>query len=504
MLPLLTPEEMAAADAATISSGVPAEVLMERAGRAVARAAIRLMGGRYGKRVVIVCGKGNNGGDGFVAARVLARHGASPDVLLVHGEPRRGAALHHFSLLMTEGLVVRDFSPVLLEGADLIVDAIFGTGFSGAPEGDVERAIAAINGSGAKVLAVDIPSGVDGATGATPGAAVNADATLVIEAQKIGIATGPGSAHAGAIELVGVGIALRDARTQLAEEEDVRRVLPVRDASAHKGSTGSLAVMAGSVRMAGAAVLTCRAADRAGAGYVRLGSVKPVKDVVAIRLPEVLCTDIGQAWSEASARDFMEVAERSDAVAFGPGIGTGGGEKAAVLHMVAAAETPLLLDADALNNIAGLTGPLKARSAPTILTPHPGEMGRLLDVDISEVQADRVAAARRAAEMYGAIVLLKGPRSVVAHPDGRVVINPTGSAALATAGSGDVLTGAIGAFLAAGVEAFEAAWAGAFMHGRAGEVAGRLTTTGVVAWDLAESLPAARASVMTPGANLSQ
>lgn len=498
MLPLLTPEEMVAADQATISAGVSAEVLMERAGRAVARATIRLAGGRYGKRIALVCGRGNNGGDGFVAARMLARRGASVAVLLVQGPPREGPALSHFRALEENGIPVVAFASARLEAADVIVDAIFGTGFSGAPEGVVLEAIEAINASSASVLAVDIPSGVDGGTGWCPGAAVAADETLAIEAQKIGVASGPGSVSAGRVEIAPIGISLPSPKAWLVEDDDVRRALPNRPASAHKGSTGAVAVMAGSVAMAGAAVLTCRAADRAGAGYVRLGSLTPVKDVLSVRLPEVLATDLGEAWSVDAVRRFTEQIDRSDALVIGPGMGTGGGERSAVVEALGSSDRPIVLDADGLNNIAGVSAPFSGRDGGTVMTPHPGEMGRLLGEEVREIQRDRVAAARRAAERFGCVVLLKGPRTVIADPSGKVVLDPSGTAALATAGSGDVLAGVIAAYLAAGTDPFKAAWLGAFIHGRAGGVAGKVAAAGVVAWDIAEALPAARASVLDP------
>lgn len=495
MLPLLSPEEMAAADAAAISSGTAAGELMERAGRAVARTALQMAGGRYGKRVVIVCGKGNNGGDGFVAARILKGQGVGVTVFLVDGAPGSGPAANHLRLMEGSGVAATDFDPAALREADVVVDAIFGTGFSGAPEGDIARVIEAVDRCGTPVLAVDIPSGVDGATGVCRGVAVRADITLAIEAQKLGTASGPGSIAAGRVMVAPIGIALSEVQAHMLEAADVAGKLPRRDASAHKGSTGGVAILAGSGAMPGAAVLTCRAADRAGAGYVRLASLSAVKDVVSVKLPEVLITDLGEKWSSEAVAAFQGDIERSDALAIGPGIGTGEGQRAAVFSVLRDRPHPIVVDADALNNIAGADRPTDSGSGGQVMTPHPGEMGRLLGIDTDEVQADRFSAARRAAERFGSVVLLKGARTIVAEPSGRLVVNPSGSSALATAGSGDVLTGAIAALLAAGLAPFEAAWVGAFLHGRAGEIAGRVSPTGVVAWDIAEALPAAWTSL---------
>jgi NAD(P)H-hydrate epimerase len=410
--------------------------------------------------------------------------------------------MHHFALL-GGGIKVVDFAAQHLEGADLIVDAVFGTGFSRLPEGAARSAIEAINASGAPVLSVDTPSGVDGTSGEHRGVAVEASETIAIEAQKVGTASGLGSTLAGEVTVARIGIGLPNVRIHLAEESDVASVLPARDTDAHKGSAGSVAILAGSRGMGGAAVLACRGAARTGAGYVRLGSVSSEREMVAERLPEVLTFDLGDGWSAQAAERFGREIERSDVLALGPGFGTGDGAKAAILAALAMCSLPVVVDADGLNNLVDEAGALD-RNPPTVITPHPAEMGRLLGLGTEEVQRDRVATARRAASELGCVVLLKGARSVIADPSGRVVINPSGSPALATAGSGDVLTGVIAALLASGLEAFEAGWAGAFLHGRAGELAGNLTPDGVVAWDVAEALPQARASLLRRPTNLAE
>ena len=500
MQPLVSPQEMARADEAAISAGTPAEVLMERAGRAVARSAIDVAGGRYGKSALVVCGKGNNGGDGFVAARRLSQEGLKVSCVLVgDASDVKGAAAHHLAELRRAGITVANFDPAsAARRYDVVVDALLGTGSSGSPRADAAAAIRFMNESG-PIVAADIPSGVDGLTGEVPGEAVDAEVTVAIERQKLGSALAPGFDRAGEVTVAPVGIPVTGENAFLLTAADVGRVIPGRGAMSHKGSTGSVAVVAGSKDMSGAAVLSARAADRAGAGYVRVGTVASVRAVVAERLPEALVTDLGDDWDEGSWSSFRHEAGRSDALLIGPGLGTGGAAESLVDIALTETEHPLVLDADGLNVIAGRDGALKARRRPTVLTPHVGEMARLLGIENAEVLADTLGVARRAAETFGCVVLLKGARTVVAQADGRAVVNPIGSPALATAGSGDVLGGVIVAFLAAGLEPFDAAWAGAAVHGRAGELAAaERGTTGVVAWDVAEAVPLALRTLRAP------
>lgn len=501
MQPLVSPQEMASADAAAISAGTPAEVLMDRAGRAVARAAIEVAGGRYDRRALVVCGKGNNGGDGFVAARRLLQEGVKVTCVLVgDASDLPAAAQHHLRRFRRAGGLVRPLDPSSLDGRrfDVVIDALLGTGSRGAPQGDYAAAIKTINAAGS-VVAVDIPSGVDGATGSIAGEVVDAGVTVAIQRQKLGTALAPGSSVSGKVVVVPIGIQLGDADVHLVESSDVRRVIPQRGAMAHKGSAGSVALLAGSPHMTGAAVLAARAADRSGAGYVRVGTVTSARQVIESRLPEALVSDLGENWGGDPWARFEDETQRSDALIVGPGLGDGDAARALVEAAVNATSLPLLLDADGLNVVAKAKGLLDGRSAPTVMTPHVGEMARLLGIEAREVLTDTLSAARRAAEKFGSVVLLKGARTVVARPDGRAVVNPHGSPSLATAGSGDVLSGVIGALLAEGLDPFAAAWAGAAIHGRAGEIcADGRGTRGVVAWDVAEALPLSLSSFSLP------
>ena len=495
MKPLLSPREMAAADEATIASGTPGFVLMERAGRAVARATIALAGRRYGTRVAIVCGKGNNGGDGFVAARVLHREGVAVRCLLLAEESEyEGDAAAHLRAMSRAGVKPRPFETHSLSHHDVVVDAIFGTGFRGRAEGRPAKAIEAINSNGARVLAVDIPSGVAGDTGAVEGPAVSANVTVAIAAQKLGTVLQPGAGRAGRVEVVDIGIELGDASLHLPEPSDIGAMLPARSVDAHKRSTGSVLVLAGSDGMSGAALLTSRGAARMGAGYVTLVSTSYVDHAKKSLIPEAvsrIVADHSELGPEVLA-EFDDDFDRADAVALGPGLGTGPRQQALVEAALEAIDVPLVLDADGLNVLAEDAAALRKRTSPTVLTPHPGEMATLLKLSSKDVQADRVGVARRAASDLGCVVVLKGAGSIVADPEGPAVVNPTGGPELATAGTGDVLTGVIGALLAEGLDPASAAAAGVFVHGLAGGVAGvSAGGRGIVAWDVAEALPAA-------------
>ena len=374
MLPLVSPQEMAAADQRAISAGTPAEQLMDRAGRAVARAAIEEAGGRYGKSALVLCGPGNNGGDGFVAARRLAQEGLKVTCMTVTGTPKDlpGAAAHHLAELRGAGVRVRSFDPSAARGRfDVVIDAVLGTGSHGAPEGIFAAAIRSMNAAG-PVVSADIPSGVDGATGAVPGEAVHAQVTVAIECQKWGTALSPGAAHAGRVVVAPIGIPVPDPNVHLSEASNVAGSLPKRTPSSHKGSAGSVALLAGSPEMAGAVALAARGADRSGAGYVRIGTVTSARRVIAEKLPETLTTDLGETWGPGSWDAFEHEVKRSDALILGPGLGDSDEARRLVETALGQADLPLVLDADGLNAIAGSEASLRERSAPTVITPHAG------------------------------------------------------------------------------------------------------------------------------------
>ncbi|MGQ0802550.1 MAG: NAD(P)H-hydrate dehydratase [Actinomycetota bacterium] len=458
MQPVLTPEEMAEADRRTIAAGTPVEVLMDRAGRAVAWAVRRACDGAYGRRVVVACGKGNNGGDGLVAARVL-----------------RGWGMHVDVFELKDG-IDRDRCRRALPRADCVVDAMFGTGFKGALEGDAHWF--ACESWGAPVVAVDIPSGIDGLTGQfeRDGYAVEADLTVTFAALKPGLLFEPGCLHAGEVEVADIGIDIGEPRLGMTEPHDARAALPVRTPTAHKWQSGVM-VVGGSGGMTGAPLMVSQAAMRTGAGIVWC-CIPGEGGAARAAGSEVITKDLTEV------TDALHDVERFRALVVGPGLGRDDRIAAGVRELVAKAPIPLVLDADGLNALSGDLSPLEARGEPTIVTPHEGEYARLTG---DPVGGDRLAAARRLADRSGAVVLLKGPATVIAEPGGRTAINPTGGPWLATAGTGDVLSGIVGGLLAGGAHAFEAASAGAWVHGRAADVAGH---TGLVAGDLIEALPA--------------
>ena len=420
--------------------------------------------------------------------------------LTLAGEPR-GAAKQHLDRMTAAGILAQPFAPGHLEGADVIVDAIFGTGFRGVAQEEPAVAIEAINACSAPVVAVDIPSGVDGLTGAVGGPAVQAEATVAVGAEKYGTALSPGAALAGHVEVADIGIPVESFDVSAVDIVDVARVLPARRPDAHKRSVGSVAVLAGSEGMSGAAVLASKGAVRAGAGYATLITTSYVDQAKKVLLPEVLSM-VGNApeLGPEVLETFSSVVGAADAVAIGPGMGQGVRQRDLVDEVLRTVDVPVVLDADALNVLADHSGALQARPTAAVITPHPGEMGKLLGVSSADVQSDRLEMARAAAEKFSCVVLLKGATTIVAEPFGRAVVNQMGGAELATAGTGDVLTGVVATFLAAGVDPFDAAWAAAFVHGLAGRFAGAETRgRGVLAGDVAESLPPALAAVAKAG-----
>ena len=447
MIPVVTPAEMAAVDAAAPE---PVDVLIDRAGRAVARAAIEMLGGCYGRRVVVIAGKGNNGNDGRAAAARLVRRGIRVRVLDAT-------------------------DPGTVPECDLVIDAAYGTGFRGHwPAPDV---------GDTPVLAVDIPSGVDGLTGAALGPVLRADRTVTFAALKPGLLFEPGRHFTGPIEVADIGLGVGAVATHLVEAGDVREWVPQRPSDAHKWKT-AVWVIGGSRGMLGAAHLAARGAQRAGAGYVRLSVPAMGADdgapaeVVSVALPAA-------PWSDA----VLTGLHRIHALVVGPGLGRADSTGESARALVRAATVPMVVDGDGLVALAwsseGAAAVLRDREHATVLTPHDGEFAVLRG---ARVGPDRVAATRDLARDLGAVVLLKGPTTVVAEPDGNVLLVSAGDERLATAGTGDVLSGVIGALLARRIPAFHAAAAGAWLHGQA---ARHGVPDGFVAGDLPDLLPRA-------------
>jgi hydroxyethylthiazole kinase-like uncharacterized protein yjeF len=490
--PVFEAAEIRAVDACAIDEqGVPSLDLMERAGAGLAR--VTAEAARPGP-VRVVVGKGNNGGDGLVAARLLREEGREAEVLSVAPPSElRGDAAANLERL--PGEAPEPFTPERLEGSGVVVDALLGTGFEGSPREPLASAIAAINAQDAPVVACDVPSGVNASTGEVEGEAVRAAGTATFHGSKIGLHVEPGKSHTGRVEVVEIGIprGVPGAAAAGLISERVLALYPHRERTGSKFTSGVVVVAGGSMGLTGAPTMAARSAQRAGAGYVQVAVPGPVQAAVDLRLLEQMSRGLPDDDGFHTARGVdvvAEMAERAGAVVLGPGIGRAESAVEFARGVARAVETPLLVDADGLNAYAGKLELFTERPAPTVLTPHEGELGRLLELDSDEVRAHRLRYAREAARVSGAVVLLKGDDTVVAGPSAPVAINRTGTPALATAGTGDVLSGLIGALLAKGVGAFEAAALGAVAHALAGRAAAeRVGVDHVMAGDLIEALP---------------
>jgi ADP-dependent NAD(P)H-hydrate dehydratase / NAD(P)H-hydrate epimerase len=506
LTPLLDAETMRAVDRWAIEErGVGSLDLMERAGTGVAQVLERIAPDGL---VAVVCGKGNNGGDGLVVARLLREAGRSVTVVCAASVDEFGGdARANLERLAGEAPLELagdgERAEQALAEAAVVVDALLGTGFQGEARGMVAEAIEAMNAATAPVVSVDVPSGVDASTGVASGAAVRAAVTVTFHVGKPGLWIAPGKAHAGEVERHDIGIprGAPDATTIGLIEPSVLDALPRRAASSTKFSSGHVLVVGGSRGLTGAPRMAAQAAMRAGAGYVTVCVPASLQAILATAGPPELMTlglpdDEGGLTAAGVAR-VLEASERGGALALGPGLGRGDGAAQFARELAREAKVALVLDADGLNAHAGAPGGLVARAAPTVLTPHAGELGRLLDVGSDEVERERLRHVRMAAEQAQAVVVLKGDDTLIAEPSGRVAVSPGGTPALATAGTGDVLTGVIAALLAVGLDPFTAAAAGVWLHTEAGREAARRqgADEGVVASDVIAALPASRGGV---------
>jgi len=516
VLPVFTAAEMRALDARAIRElGIPGPRLMDNAGTGAAALIARWLAPIRGKAVVVVCGKGNNGGDGFVVARRLKARGAAVRVFLVgrRAEVRGDAA---DALGRWRGRVEEVEEPSglarALGGADGIVDALLGTGVSGAARGPVAAAIEAINRAGAggvPVVALDLPSGLDSDRGALLGPTVKAWRTVTFAGLKRSLLLAPAAAQAGVVEIGDIGVPAEAARrgitTWRLEIADVRPSFPPRDLDAHKGRFGHLLVVAGSLGKTGAAVLAGRAALRSGVGLCTLAAPASQQPIVAAQAPEYMTEALPETAAQSLALEakdrLLELARRMDAVAIGPGLSLDPETQELARVLIRELQRPMVVDADALSALAGHLDLLRHAAGPRVLTPHPGEMARMLGTTIEAVQADRIEMARTFAREHRVAIALKGAHTVIGGPDGHVTINPTGNPGMAKGGAGDVLTGIVGALLAREIEPAAALRAGCYLHGLAGDVAARERGEyAMLASDIIESLPAALRALAEPAA----
>ncbi|MGI9020336.1 MAG: NAD(P)H-hydrate dehydratase [Solirubrobacterales bacterium] len=497
--PLHDAPGMRAIDAWAISDrGIPSLELMEAAGSALATAAEQAA---LEGPIRIVCGKGNNGGDGLVAARLLADWGHQAEALLLWPRDELSAdAAANLARLADDAVRELDVGAVgeALAGSGAVVDAIFGTGFEGAPRDPAATAIEAINACDAPVVAADIASGVDGSTGEVAGVAARAASTVAFHTAKVGHWVRPGKDHTGELSVAPIGIpdgaGMRPAAGLI--DSVVLREAPRRSAGSTKFSSGQVLVVGGSRGLTGAVCLAAGAAIRCGAGYATAAVPADLEPIFEVKLTEVMTRGFDAAEGRLGAGDadaIAEAAERAAAVVLGPGMGRDGATLALAHALAERIEAPLLIDADGLAAFNEDLEALASRGAPTVLTPHEGEMGRLLGRESSEVAARRAGAASEAAARSGAIVVLKGDDTLVAEGE-RMALSRGGAPALATAGTGDVLSGTVGALLARGMEPFAAVCAGVEAHRRAGRIAGeRVGADSVIASDVIDALPEALA-----------
>jgi len=487
--------------------GIPGTVLMENAAAAVMTAMEKFFDGLEGVRVGILCGKGNNGGDGLALARRLRISGVPVRVaLLASFGAVKGEAKVNLSILRKMDVeIVQNASPRSLADviawSDVLVDALLGVGLSSPLKGAYARAVEMINTSGNPVVAIDVPTGIDVDTGAVMGTAVRADLTVTMAFLKRGLVLYPGAGYAGTVRVADIGIPSEVSEKEhisvsLLDRDSVWGVISSRLPDAHKGDFGHLMVVAGSPGKAGAAIMAARGALRTGAGLVSVATPNNLVPIIQAQVAEAMCVpsveSIEGTLGIGSEEELLKAMGTMSACVIGPGLSTHYETVQAVRNLIQRLTIPAVIDADGLNALAGFTHILKKVKVPVVLTPHPGEMGRLLGISSDDIQKDRIAIASEFARKYNVTVVLKGAATVVATPHGWVFINSTGNPGMASGGTGDVLTGMIGSFLAQGYSASQAACLGVYLHGLAGDLAAQEKgETAMIAGDLIEKIPQA-------------
>lgn len=498
------------------SFGIPGIVLMENAGRSVAAAVMREFPTQARKGVLVLCGKGNNGGDGFVAARHLINSGYRVAVVLLgEKEELTGDAAANYSALFHSTDAVRELKDVnglLKTGIDLssmglIIDAMLGTGIQGTVKEPYAGAISLINGSGLPVVSIDIPSGINADTGAVAGSAVRAVKTISFGLTKIGLVVFPGAEFAGGVEIADISLPENLVKEtnilyNLSDTDIIKTIVKPRNYSTNKGDYGHALIVGGSKGKSGAPILAARAALRAGSGLVTLcgpEGLMPVFESTVIEALKEPLTETPDGFIGTTAIAQAEkLMQHKDVVAIGPGMGTSKQTSEFLFEFIKLCKLPMVIDADAINIIAGRPNILmECCNGNIVLTPHPGEFGRLIGMDPKEVNSDRVGLAADFAKKYRCTLLLKGARTIVANRDGEVWINPTGNPGMATGGMGDALTGIIAGLIATGIDVQDAAVAGAYIHGMAGDIVYAYhPNAAVLASDVIERVPYVLSSLL--------
>jgi hydroxyethylthiazole kinase-like uncharacterized protein yjeF len=507
---IVTAAEMAAMDQSTIEGvGIPGVVLMENAGRGACEVMWRRFPDLAGKRVLVLAGGGNNGGDGFVIARHLWQRRVQVDVCCLRkSADYRGDARINLDIVKKLGVPVTVMADVAdlpqlrerLAAAELVVDAILGTGLNAPVRGFYRNVIELVNELGRPVFAVDLPSGLDATTGLPLGACVRATATATFGLAKIGQLVTPGCSFVGHLEVVDIGLPrnvteMEEPPRLWLDPRDMAPLVRAREIASHKGSFGHVLVVAGSVGKTGAGAMASMGAARAGAGLVTLAVPVSLHGLMEVKLTEVMTEPLAETAEQTIAEDAVprlkKLLEGKEALALGPGISTQEETGRVALRLVEASPCPVVVDADALTVLVNHPGVLRRARAPVILTPHPGEMGRLSGLSPAEVQSRRVELAQAFSKEHGVTLVLKGARTLVASPEGRLAVNGSGNPGLASGGTGDVLTGLIAGFLAQGLAPFQAACLGVYSHGAAADrLAARYGDRGLMATDLLPEIPA--------------
>ncbi|HDQ46416.1 MAG TPA: NAD(P)H-hydrate dehydratase [bacterium] len=504
---LLTAAQMRESDRRTIEEvGIPGLLLMENAGLGIVGLVSSILKDVPSPRILILCGRGNNGGDGLVAARHLINRGYAVDVRLA-GDPDslRGDALQNYRMLTGMSVPVHSLLRASQlpkpPGPDLIVDALLGTGVAGPVTGLISEIIRWINDRSCPVISVDIPSGLQADNGRFEGACVRADYTATMAELKVGLALPPGRDLAGKITIVDIGsppsvAAGLPVQTHLLEQEDILHFIPPRPPDGHKGTFGKILVLAGSRGMTGAAALCALSSLRAGAGLTKLGIPESLNAILEAKCTEVITHPLPDTGSgclaEAAEPETDALASWADVLIVGPGLSLHPETVVLTRSLLRKKRRPLVLDADGINALEGEASLLGKYKKPLILTPHPGELARLTGRSLSSICEDPIAAARETARDLGCVCVLKGSPAVIASPRGKVAVNSTGNSGLATGGTGDVLAGVIGGLLALCPDPFRAACAGVYLHGLAGDLAAEaLGEHSLIAGDLLDALPRA-------------
>ncbi|GHU82862.1 bifunctional NAD(P)H-hydrate repair enzyme Nnr [Clostridia bacterium] len=473
---------------AQVSRGSSYYDLMENAGVQAGKVLIGKLGAHQGQEVAVLCGKGNNGGDGFVAAKYLKTQGLNPVIILTDGEPKTHDAARAFDNAAEQRIPVwrlwesRKKVYDIISGSDFVIDAVYGIGFTGAlPEG-IKELVYLVNNHSCKVLSIDLPSGIECDLGSIENGAFEADVTVTFSTLKAAHVLYPAMDFCGDVTVVQVGIhktliSKSEFVTETIEEEFIVDTLPKQNKSANKGSAGALLTVCGSAGMAGAAVLCNTAALRSGIGLLKAAIPKSVYPIVAPSIPQAICLPTWETVDGKlalnSAPVLLEEADKVQALVIGCGLGTGKETEDLVCEIVKNAEIPIVIDADGINAIAKHIDVLKETNAEIIITPHPGEMARLARCKTDEVQNNRLIIAQWFAQKYKVTLVLKGANTIVVAKDGTTLINTTGNTGMAKGGSGDVLSGIIGSFLAMGAKPYKAAAAAVYCHGAAGDQAAR-------------------------------